>query len=198
MRTCVTMLAAAALLLVAVTAGATGTIKGVVTSAGETPAPLADAVVLIDGPSTSTAAGAPHAVMDQKDQRFVPHVLAVPVGTKLDFHNGDTVFHNVNTAFAAEPFDLGLYKQGETKSVTVHVPGVRHIRCNVHPGMEGYVVVHANPHVAVTDAQGRYTITGVPAGSYTVRVWHERLAERTTPVTVGDGQVIALDFRLER
>jgi plastocyanin len=176
----------------------TGTVKGTVTGAGRSPAPAADAVVRIEGPSVPAAAGVPHAVVDQKGQKFVPRVLAVPVGTTVDFPNSDPVLHNVNAAFSAEPFDLGLYGQGETKSVTFRVPGVRHLRCNVHPAMEGFVVVHTNPYVAVTDAQGHYTITGVPAGSYEIRVWHESLPERRMPVTVRDGQVIPLDVRLEK
>jgi hypothetical protein len=64
--------------------------------------------------------------------------------------------------------------------------------------MGAYVVVHANPHVAVTDAQGVYTITGVPVGSYALRVWHESLAGKGTRVTVRDGQVQAVDLRLDR
>jgi plastocyanin len=174
-------------------AGGSGTVKGTVT--GPT-GPVADAVVLVDGPAEAAAAGAPHAVVDQRGEKFVPHVVAVPVGTTVDFPNHDPVLHNVFSASPAKKFDVGMYGQGETKSVTFDAPGVVRVGCNVHPKMEAFVVVHQNPHVAVTDARGAYTLSGVPEGSHEVRVWHETLAEQRVPVTVRDGQVQPLDVRL--
>jgi hypothetical protein len=91
-----------------------------------------------------------------------------------------------------------MYGEGERKSVTFDTPGVVPVRCNVHPKMGAYIVVHTNPFVAVSDERGVYTITGVPDGSYMVRIWHERLAERETPVVVREGQIQALDVRLEK
>jgi plastocyanin len=152
---------------------------------------------MIEGPSLPAAPDAPHAVMDQRRDTFVPRVLAIPTGTTVDFPNSDPRLHNVFSTSAAKKFDLGMYDQGESKSVTFDVPGVVPVRCNVHPKMEGFVIVHANPYVAVTDARGSYTITGVPSGSYQVRVWHESLAEKRVPVVVREGQVQALDVRLE-
>jgi plastocyanin len=188
----------AGLLLVATAAGVSatesGTVKGTVSAAS---GPVADAVVLIDTPAEAVAPGAPHAVIRQRDMKFSPHVLAVPAGTTVDFPNDDPVLHNVGSSSPAKRFDLGMYPQGETKSVTFDGPGVVAIRCNVHPEMSAFVVVHANPHAAVTDARGNYTIAGVAAGRYPVRVWHETLAERLTTVTVTAGGVQALDLRLE-
>lgn len=175
-------------------AAATATLKGVVTAAS---GPVADAVVLLEGPSHPAPARAPHVVMDQRGEQFVPHVLAVPVGTTVDFPNSDAVLHNVSSASQAKRFDLGMYGQGETRSVTFDTPGVIAIRCNVHPRMSAFVVVHTNPFTAVTDKHGGYTIAGAPGGSYTVRVWHQDLGERTVPVTMREGQVQPLDVRLE-
>jgi hypothetical protein len=124
-------------------------------------------------------------------------VLAVAVGTTVDFPNSDPMLHNVSSASPAKKFDLGMYDRGETRSVTFDKPGVVRIGCNVHPKMEAFVVVHANPFTAVTDAQGAYTVQGVPAGSWQVRVWHERLGERQVPVVVRDGQVQPLDVTLD-
>ena len=138
-----------------------------------------------------------HAVMDQRRDTFVPHVLAVPVGTTVDFPNNDPRLHNVYSTSPPKTFDLGMYGQGEMKSVTFDIPGVVRVRCNVHPKMEGFVVVHANPYLAVSDSDGAYAITGVPSGAYKVRVWHERLAEKETAVTVRGAQVEHLDLRLK-
>jgi len=174
-------------------AAGTGTVKGTITAAT---GPVPDAVVLIEGPADPAAAGARHAVMAQRNQTFVPHVLALPVGTTVDFPNDDPMLHNVFSASRAKRFDVGMYDKGETRSVTFDAPGVVRIRCNVHPKMEAFVVVHTNPWVAVTDASGSYTVAGVPAGAYQLRVWHETLAEQRVPVTIRDGQVETLDVRL--
>jgi plastocyanin len=180
----------------AVWATGTGGIKGAVTDGrGE---PVRDAVVMVDGPSAPAAAGAAHAVMDQRRDTFVPHVLAVPVGTTIDFPNHDPRLHNVYSTSPAKKFDLGMYGEGETKSVVFDAPGVVRVLCNVHPKMEAFVVVHANPWVAVTDARGSYTITGVPAGQHRVRVWHEGLPETERGVTVHEGQVETVDVRVKR
>ena len=92
-----------------------------------------------------------------------------------------------------------MYGQGETRTVVFDSPGVvLRAGCNVHPRMTGYIVVHSNPYVAVTDAHGSYTITGVPPGTYDARIWHEELSGRTVPVKVFDGRVTPLDFVLAR
>lgn len=191
--------ALAALLVAAMTGTAspadTGTIKGTVTTAAGA---TADAVVLVDAPSSAMPAGAPHAAMDQRNETFVPHVLAVAAGTTVDFHNGDPALHNVTSASPAKVFDLGMFARGETRSVAFDRPGVVAIRCNVHPRMSAFIVVHSNPWIAVTDARGRYTIGGVPAGTYPVRVWHEAFGERPSTVTVRADVVQPLDVRLER
>jgi plastocyanin len=171
-----------------------GAVKGTVTTSDH--APVADSVVMIEGPALPAPPAAPHLAMEQRHETFAPHVLAVPVGTTVDFPNHDPMLHNVFSASPAKKFDLGMYDQGETKSVTFDTAGVVRVGCNVHPKMEAFIVVHPNPYVAVTDRQGSYTITGVPAGSYQVRVWHERLAERQMPVVVRDGQVQPVNLQL--
>jgi plastocyanin len=188
----------ATLLLATAAAGVaaeTGTVKGTISAAS---GPVADAVVMIDTPKAPAAAGAPHAVVTQRDKKFIPHVLTVVAGTTVDFPNQDPLLHNVVSSSPAKRFDLGMYPQGETKSVTFEAPGVVELRCNAHPEMSAFVVVHSSPYAAVTDARGVYTIGGVPAGSHPVRVWHETLAERATSVTVHPGGVQPLDVRLER
>jgi plastocyanin len=182
------------LLAHAATASGAGSVKGTVSGAGG--GPLPNAVVMIEGPAMAgTPAG--HAVIDQRDQTFVPHVLAVAVGTTVDFPNHDPMLHNVSSASPAKKFDLGMYDRGETRSVTFDQPGVVRIGCNVHPRMEAFVIVHTNPFVAVTDAHGTYTIAGVPAGDWQAHVWHEERAERRVPVVIRDGQVQPLDVKLD-
>jgi plastocyanin len=173
--------------------GGTGAVKGSITSATGA---VRDAVVLIEGPSLPARDGAAHVVIEQRDTAFAPHVIAVAVGTTVDFPNHDPLLHNVFSASPAKKFDLGMYDRGETKSVTFDAPGVVRIGCAVHPKMEALVVVHTNPYVAVSDATGSYTVTGIPDGDYDLRVWHETLGERRLPVKVRDGQVQPVDIRL--
>ena len=148
------LLLAIALLLVS-SAGArteqTGTVKGTVTT-GPDRQVVADAVVMIEGPANS--GGTTRATMNQQHEAFAPHVLGVAVGTTVDFPNGDPVLHNVFSTSPAKRFDLGMYGQGETRTVVFDSPGVVLVRCNVHPRMTGYIVVHSNPYVTVTDAHG--------------------------------------------
>ena len=173
-------------------------VKGTITAGPPPGTPVADAVVMVDGPAPPAPAPGGHAVVDQRSQTFVPHVLAVPVGTMVDFPNHDPVLHNVFSASPAKRFDLGMYDQGETRSVTFDRPGVVEIRCNAHPRMRAFVVVQMNPYAAVSDAHGAYTITGIPPGVHRVRVWHESLAEGQSPITLHEGQVETLDVRLEK
>lgn len=183
----------AALLLARPAAAGSGAVKGTITSdAG----PVANAAVLLEGPALAAPSNAPHAVVDQRQSTFLPHVIAVPVGTTVDFPNHDTILHNVFSASPAKKFDLGMYDPGETRSVTFDAAGVVRIGCNVHPKMEAFVVVHTNPWVGVSDANGSYSVTGVPEGSYELHVWHETLTARSVPITIRDGQVAPVDMRL--
>jgi plastocyanin len=194
--------ALAAVLAVAALAGSApageSAIKGTVTRGTGAGEPVAGAVVMLEGPTLRAAPEAPHGVIDQRRTTFVPHVLAVQVGTTVDFPNSDPFVHNVSSTSPAQRFDLGMYGQGESRSVTFETPGVVEIRCNVHPKMAAFVVVHANPYFAVTDAGGSYTIDRVPPGGYKVHVWHETLADKRVPVVLREGQVQRLDVRLKR
>lgn len=174
----------------------TGSLKGTIAEDSTPAAPVAGAVVMVEGPYVPALPTAAHAVVEQRNQAFVPHVLAVAVGTTVDFPNHDPVLHNVFSASPAKKFDVGMYDRGESRSVTFDTPGVVRIGCNVHPQMEAFVVVHTSPYVAVSDATGTYTIEGIRPGSYQVRVWHERLHERTVPVTVTAGGVQSLTVKL--
>ncbi|HLK10632.1 MAG TPA: carboxypeptidase regulatory-like domain-containing protein [Candidatus Binatia bacterium] len=172
-------------------------VKGTITAGPAPGTPVADAVVLVDGPSVPAPPDAPHATIDQRNESFVPHVIAIAVGTTVDFPNHDPVLHNVYAASPAKHFDLGMYGEGESRSVLFDKAGVVRVGCNVHPKMEAFVIVHTNPWAAVTDAHGAYTITGVPPGHYTVRVWHESRGAREVPITLRAGEVLPLDLRLE-
>lgn len=125
------------------------------------------------------AAPGPHLRMLQKDKRFVPHVLAIQVGATVDFPNLDPIFHNAFSNFSGQPFDVGLYAPGTSRSVTFRHPGVVRVFCNIHSTMSAIIMVLRSPWFAVTDAAGRFRINGAPAGDYRLRVFHERASAET-------------------
>ena len=109
----------------------------------------------------------------QKDKRFEPHVLVVPVGTAVEFPNRDPFFHNVFSLFEGKRFDLGLYEAGTTRFVHFDRAGVSYVFCNIHPEMSAVVIALKTPYYAISDASGKLSIANVPEGRYLMDVWAE-------------------------
>jgi plastocyanin len=188
------------LVLLAVVTGLTlaakaGTISGQVSGV------TGQSVVYVDTISGKTfPAPTQPPVIDQKGLVFQPHVMAVQVGTTVDFLNSDSVAHNVfwtsiggNKKLA---HNLGTWPKGEKKSFKFDTPGAVPVLCNVHPEMSAYLVVVPTPYFATSDQTGNYKIENVPDGSYTVTAWHEGAKNQSKPVTVsGDSKA---DFTLSK
>lgn len=160
-----------------------------------------DAVVYIDAVGGKTFTPPKnHPVMDQKNLKFVPHVLPVVAGTTVDFLNSDDVLHNVFSPDAcAEKFNLGSWPKGQTRAYTFKNQGCSPVLlCNVHPEMEGYVITLQNPYFAVSDKDGNFTIKNVPAGKYTVKIWHEKLKGASQEVTVTESGSTEIIFEIKK
>jgi hypothetical protein len=114
----------------------------------------------------------------QKDKRFTPHLLAVTVGTQIEFPNADPFFHNVFSIYHGKPFDLGLYESGKSRTVRFDRPGVSYVFCNIHPDMSAVVVALETPYFAVTDNDGGYQISNVPPARYKLQVFYEGASEQ--------------------
>jgi plastocyanin len=126
----------------------------------------------------------------QKGKTFIPRVLAVPVGTTVNFRNDDEVYHNVFSLSRPNEFDLGLYKKGLSRSKTFNAPGPVNLLCNIHSSMSAYVYVVDSPYYAQADRRGSFAIREVPPGRYTLRAWHETSLEPTDrQLTVKDDVV---------
>jgi plastocyanin len=136
------------------------------------------------------------AVMDQRNERFVPHILAVPVGTIVDFPNSDRTYHNVFSLSRARRFDLGRYAAGNSKSVRMDRAGVVRVFCDIHSHMNAFVLVFAHPFFDVTEPDGRFELANVPPGTYTVVGWHEGEPRVERAVTVAAGSWVELDLPL--
>jgi plastocyanin len=136
------------------------------------------------------------AVMDQRNETFVPHVLAITTGTTVEFPNSDRFYHNVFSLSKTRKFDLGRYAAGRSRSVTFDEPGIVRVFCEIHSHMNAFILVFSHPFFAMTDADGRYRIESVPPGSYNVVAWNEGTASEPKAVTIPDGGAAELDFTL--
>ena len=139
----------------------------------------------------------PRAVMDQRDETFVPHVLAVTAGTTVDFTNSDRTYHNVFSFSKGNRFDLGRYGRGRSKSVRFDRPGIVRVFCDIHSHMSAFILVFGHRFFAATDAEGRYAIDGVPPGTYTLVAWNDGQARETRTVTVPEAAGVEVNFALK-
>ena len=167
-------------------------VNGIV-HAGERP--LANAVVWLEasGVDAASATTPGRIVLDQRNLTFYPQVLAVRVGTVVDFPNNDRVFHNVFSFRDGKRFDLGMYPVGTMRRVTFDKPGVSRLFCNIHPNMAAYVVVVDTPYFAVTDRNGVFAIAGVPQGTYSTAAW--RAGSDLVKGSFSTGSGMPLDIR---
>ena len=175
-----------------------GTIKGKVTVRGARDA--RDVLVYIDRAPGEFKPPREPARMDQKNMVFLPHVLPVLAGTTVEFLNNDDVMHNVFTPDkCADKFNLGTWPKGEVRSYTYKDPGcVSVILCNVHPEMEAWIVTLQNPYFFKTDKDGVFSIENVPAGKYTLKVWHKKLKGKPQEIEVPADGEITVDFKMKR
>ena len=137
-----------------------------------------------------------HAIMDQHNETFVPHVLAIMTGTTVDFPNSDKFYHNVFSLSKVAKFDLGRYAAGRSRPVRFDRAGIVRVFCDIHSHMNAFILVFNHPFFAMTDAEGRYRIDNVPPGTYNVIAWNEGTSSEPKPATVPDGGIAELDFTL--
>jgi len=112
--------------------------------------------------------------MRQKERHFMPHVLAISVGSTVDFPNLDPIYHNAFSNFSGQPFDVGLYAPGTSRSELFKHAGIVRVFCNIHPTMSAIIAVVPTPWYTTTPSNGRFTIANVPPGDYDLHIYHER------------------------
>jgi len=146
---------------------------------------LVNAVVTITDIKKGKKIEAKKVTLDQKGCEYSPHVSAFPVGTTVTILNPDGVLHNVHSYSKINtPFNMAQPKFKKSMDVKIDKPEVVEVKCDVHGWMHGWLVATPTPYVAVTDKSGSFKLTDVPAGTYTVEVWHEKLGKSTQKVTV--------------
>ena len=137
------------------------------------------------------------AAMDQKGLTFIPHVLVITKGDTVKFLNHDTVAHNVYSP-DDDAYNLGTFKQEESRTHTFAEEGAYTQLCSIHPEMLAFIFVTQNPYAAAVDAKGSFTLKDVPPGSYQLAVWNSHLKAPEKPVTVAAGKIVEETFTLKR
>jgi plastocyanin len=153
------------------------------------------AVVYLDG-AFPKPGSLPTKQVAQKDLTFVPALLPVPAGTKIEFPSFDDTYHNIFSYSPAKRFDLGRYRPDE-RPIPVQVfdkPGLVTLRCDIHEHMRGLILVLNTPYFVMTDTDGHFRLSGLPAGHYTLKAWIDSRTTREKPVELRNGQTLHVDF----
>ena len=158
---------------------------------------LANAVVTITDIKKGKKIDVQKVTLDQKGCEYHPHVLAFPVGTTVEILNPDGILHNVHSySKANSPFNMAQPKFKKSMTVKIEKPEVIEVKCDVHGWMHGWLVATETPYVAVTDSSGSFKLTDVPAGTYNVEVWQEKLGKTSQKVTVKAKEDAKVNFEM--
>ncbi|MBI4907820.1 MAG: hypothetical protein HY820_29620 [Acidobacteria bacterium] len=127
----------------------------------------------------------------QKNKRFVPPVLAVPVGSTVTFPNFDPIFHNAFSNFSGQMFDVGLHPPGTAPAVRFQRAGFVRVFCNIHATMSAVIAVLATPYMTISNSDGAFALDHVASGEYRLHVFHERSTQESlngleVDLTVGE------------
>jgi plastocyanin len=135
--------------------------------------------------------------MDQRNETFLPHVLAIDQGTLVDFPNNDSTYHNVFSLSRTRKFDLGRYARGKSKSVRFERAGVVRIFCDIHSHMSAFILVFSHRYFAVTQPDGTFQLPPVPAGTYMLAGWYEGEVRANRQVVVRAGETSVADLPVQ-
>ena len=187
--------------LIATHAGAQGPVSGqvsIVERPGEQTEDLNNTVIYLEPAAGPKLKMSPtNESMALQARQFAPHVRVVAQGSKVEFSNNDPFSHNVFSKAAQGPFDTDVFGRGKKKSTVVKEAGVYPLYCNVHPRMTAFLVAVNTPYYAQAGQDGRFSINGVPAGTYVLNVWHERGGLQKATVTVPANGLGSLKYQLD-
>jgi hemoglobin len=170
-----------------------GSLSGVMQiEAGTGGAPVLGVIALEPATGKWKKRTAKQRIMEQRERQFAPRLLAISAGSTVSFPNFDGVFHNVFSISYAKAFDLGTYRNGETREVRFEKEGLIRLGCNLHANMSAHLVVVAAPHYVVTDGTGKFNFRSLAPGKYKLRAWTEATAEpvtQTVEIVSGENKV---------
>jgi len=170
--------------------------RGVSNSDADLIPEIKNVVVFLKGAPFAGPLPAMHEEIRQEREAFVPRVLPITRGSTVVFPNSDPMFHNVFSLSSAATFDLGRYPMGRSRAETFTKPGLVKVYCHIHSHMSASVLVLDNPYFATPDLEGTFTLPNLPAGSYAIVGWHERVGERSEPIQVAAGKSASVELSL--
>jgi plastocyanin len=157
---------------------------------------IANVIVFLKDVPRSAELAATHTTIEQKDEAFVPRVVAITRGSIVNFPNADPYFHNVFSLSRGASFDLGRYPRGDTRSRRFTTAGLVKVFCHIHSHMTASIMVFDHPYFRIPSADGSFAIDDVPPGTYQVSAWHERIGESISPLRVDAGRTARIEFVL--
>jgi len=182
--------------IAATTSAAAGPVTGVVRTVARAGVTAASVIVYAE-PIGAPAPSLPRRfVLMQKNKTFQPRLLAVPVGSTIDFPNGDRIYHNVFSLSGPQPFDLGLYRAGESRRRVFTAAGIYRVFCNIHPQMTAMIAVVPTGFTALVSPDGRFTLD-LPPGRYRVTAMSERAPPASIELSSTQGSSTAPELTLD-
>lgn len=157
---------------------------------------LPNVIVFVQDPPKTSPLPVGRARILQENETFIPRVVAITRGSTVDFPNGDPFFHDVFSLSRSGTFDLGSYARGQTKSHQFKKTGLVKVYCHIHSHMSASIMVFDHTFFTIPKADGSFTIDEVPAGTYDVSAWHERIGDTSQAVKVEAGRATDIQFAL--
>jgi plastocyanin len=158
---------------------------------------LRDFVIYLEAdPKLTSEPGGAAAKIVQKDASFEPHVLPIAAGTTVKWPNEDEIFHNVFSMSETKEFNLGFYNREKIPAITFDKAGRVDVFCGIHTNMHCIILVLPNRFFVLADSKGRFAIREVPAGTYKLKAWHERVPGQVKEVVVPESGEVSIDFVL--
>jgi plastocyanin len=165
---------------------------------GEQSSDIGNTVIYLVPTAAASARTTPaNASIAMNGRTFVPRVRVVTPGSRVDFPNQDPFSHNIFSTTPGAVFDLGLYPSGRSRDTQFRRAGIFPVYCNIHPRMTAFVVVVPSPYFTMAGADGRWTLPNVPAGEYTLHIWHERADETKQPLQVAASGQSGVDVTVD-
>jgi plastocyanin len=153
-------------------------------------------VVFIKNAPTRDRVPVMRATIAQKDESFVPRVLAITTGSTVEFPNFDPYFHNVFSLSRAASFDLGRFPRGDSRTRKFNTSGLVKVYCQIHSHMSASILVFDHDYFQIPDRDGSFALNDVPSGEYEISAWHERIGESVRRVRIDAGGRSRVEFAL--
>ncbi|MFI5305075.1 MAG: carboxypeptidase regulatory-like domain-containing protein [Nitrospiria bacterium] len=146
---------------------------------------LANVVISLEGISKGKIHVPSIIPLEMVKCRYSPRIFTGVVGDSFGLLNQDPILHNSHLRIEdATLLNIALYPNGKKIVKPLTQSGTIQVKCEIHPFMSATMVIFDHPYFAVTNQNGDYTISDIPAGNYKVKIWHEGVPVIEKEVTI--------------